>query len=135
MCLPARPVVHTRFSCTIYGMSSVQVGDKLLGHTCQVMLPLDYKIHRLLYSPPNPQRKAIHPTGVEMARHIMDYSRFSCIASRETSFIVHANDEYLLPAIIRICLHFPVNGSKQWWRKYLFLSSFFPSFLSLFFFT
>lgn len=34
-------------SYTIYGLSSVQVAEKLLGHTCQLIQPLDYEPHCL----------------------------------------------------------------------------------------
>lgn len=34
-------------SYTIYGLSSVQVAEKLLGHTCQLIQPLDYAPHCL----------------------------------------------------------------------------------------
>lgn len=40
-------------SYTIYGLSSVQVAEKLLGHTCQLIHPLDYAPHCLL--PPSPE--------------------------------------------------------------------------------
>lgn len=34
-------------SYTIYGLSTVQVAEMLLGHTCQLIPPLDYVLHCL----------------------------------------------------------------------------------------
>lgn len=34
-------------SYTIYGLSSVQVAEELLGHTCRLIQPLDYAPHCL----------------------------------------------------------------------------------------
>lgn len=49
-------------SYTIYGLSSVQVAEELLGHTCQLIHPLDYAPHCL--QPQSPE-DVPHQAGAE----------------------------------------------------------------------